>query len=51
MNGIEEKLREIGIIPVITIDDVKDAVPLARALCEGGLPCGPICSVIPQKPD
>lgn len=36
------RLREIlalaPVIPVVTLDDVKDAVPLARALVAGGLP-------------
>ena len=29
--------RGVSIIPVLTIDRERDAVPLARALCEGGL--------------
>ena len=38
-------LEEIGkrkVIPVIVLEDAKDAAPLAQALCEGGLPCGEI---------
>lgn len=38
MNTILEKINQIGIVPVIKIDRVEDAVPLAKALCEGGLP-------------
>lgn len=38
MNPILEQFQKLGIIPVVVIDDAKDAVPLARALCEGGLP-------------
>src|SRR5919106_776015 len=30
--------RGISVIPVLTIDRERDAVPLARALCDGGLP-------------
>jgi 2-dehydro-3-deoxyphosphogluconate aldolase/(4S)-4-hydroxy-2-oxoglutarate aldolase len=30
--------RGISVIPVVTIDRERDAVPLARALCDGGLP-------------
>jgi len=30
--------RGVSVIPVLTIDRERDAVPLARALCEGGLP-------------
>ena len=38
MNTILEKISAYGIVPVIKIDDVKNAVPLAKALCDGGLP-------------
>lgn len=31
-------MRAAPVIPVIVIDDIEDAVPLARALVEGGLP-------------
>lgn len=40
--SIKETLREIGIIPVIRIEDPKDAVPLAKALAEGGIPAAEI---------
>jgi 2-dehydro-3-deoxyphosphogluconate aldolase/(4S)-4-hydroxy-2-oxoglutarate aldolase len=33
-----ELLHKIGILPVIKIDDAKNAVPLAKALIDGGLP-------------
>ena len=33
-----QRIYEIGIIPVIAIDDADKAVPLARALVAGGLP-------------
>ena len=39
---IREKLASIGIIPVIKINDVEKAVPLARALCAGGLPAAEV---------
>lgn len=42
MNRIIEEISNIGIIPVIAIDDAKDAVSLAQALCSGGLPCAEI---------
>lgn len=32
------KIHDLGIIPMIKIDDAKDAVPLAKSLIEGGLP-------------
>lgn len=37
-----ERLRQLGIVPVIVIDDPEDAVPLGRALVEGGLPCAEV---------
>ncbi|HEV2148377.1 MAG TPA: bifunctional 4-hydroxy-2-oxoglutarate aldolase/2-dehydro-3-deoxy-phosphogluconate aldolase [Longimicrobiaceae bacterium] len=37
-----ERLRETRIVPVIVIEDAEDAVPLARALVEGGLPCAEV---------
>jgi 2-dehydro-3-deoxyphosphogluconate aldolase / (4S)-4-hydroxy-2-oxoglutarate aldolase len=36
------QLRATRIVPVIVIDDPADAVPLATALSEGGLPCAEI---------
>lgn len=39
---IIKELSLIGIVPVIALDDAKDAAPLARALCNGGLPCAEI---------
>lgn len=42
MNDILKHISEIGIVPVIKLDDSKDAVPLAKALCAGGLPCAEI---------
>ena len=38
MNPILEQISNIGIVPVIAIDDAKKAVSLARALVAGGLP-------------
>ena len=42
MGKIVEKLGEIGIIPVVAIDDAAAAVPLGQALLDGGLPCAEI---------
>ncbi|GHV31052.1 hypothetical protein AGMMS4952_19020 [Spirochaetia bacterium] len=42
MQTILEKIGEIGIIPVIKIDDAEKAVPLAQALAAGGIPCAEI---------
>jgi 2-dehydro-3-deoxyphosphogluconate aldolase/(4S)-4-hydroxy-2-oxoglutarate aldolase len=38
MNGIEQIMRAAPVIPVIVIDDLAHAVPLAEALVAGGLP-------------
>ncbi len=38
MNDISKKIHDIGIVPVIALDRVEDAAPLAKALCAGGLP-------------
>ena len=37
-----EALSRIGVVPVITIDRSQDAVPLARALLNGGIGCAEI---------
>ncbi len=42
MNQILEKIQKIGIVPVVVLDDAKDAAPLAKALCDGGLPCAEV---------
>lgn len=42
MSEVLNKLHELGIVPVVVIDDAKDAVPLAQALIEGGLPCAEV---------
>jgi 2-dehydro-3-deoxyphosphogluconate aldolase/(4S)-4-hydroxy-2-oxoglutarate aldolase len=42
MDKIVEELSKIGIIPVVVIEDTEKAVPLAKALCEGGLPAAEV---------
>ncbi|WP_070040491.1 bifunctional 4-hydroxy-2-oxoglutarate aldolase/2-dehydro-3-deoxy-phosphogluconate aldolase [Robinsoniella peoriensis] len=42
MNEILKEISRMGIVPVIALDDAKDAKPLAQALCEGGLPCAEV---------
>lgn len=39
---IFEDFSKIGIIPVVVLDTPKDAAPLAKALCENGLPCAEV---------
>jgi 2-dehydro-3-deoxyphosphogluconate aldolase / (4S)-4-hydroxy-2-oxoglutarate aldolase len=36
------EIRPLGIVPVIVIDDPANALPLADALMEGGLPCAEV---------
>ena len=42
MNEILKQIEEIGIVPVVVLNDAKDAEPLAQALCDGGLPCAEV---------
>ena len=37
MKEIAEKFQKFGVVPVVVLEDTKDAVPLAKALVEGGL--------------
>ena len=42
MHETLKKNNEIGIVPVVVLNDAKDAAPLAKALCDGGLPCAEV---------
>ncbi len=42
MNCVIEEISKIGIVPVIALDNAKDARPLAEALFKGGLPCAEV---------
>ena len=42
MNAVLEQIGKTGIVPVVVLNDSGDAEPLARALCEGGLPCAEV---------
>lgn len=42
MHEVLEQLGKIGIVPVVVLEHAKDALPLAKALCDGGLPCAEI---------
>jgi len=42
MEQLIKKISDTGIIPVVKIDDAKDAIPLATALKNGGLCCAEI---------
>ena len=36
MSNIADKFEELGVIPVVVLNDAKDALPLAKALVDGG---------------
>ena len=40
--AVFKRFEEIGIIPVVVLNDAKDAEPLGRALMEGGLPAAEV---------
>lgn len=42
MKDITERFEKLGVVPVVVLEDAKDAVPLATALVEGGLPCAEV---------
>ena len=42
MNTMIEKLAEMLVVPVVVLDDEKDAEKLADALVKGGLPCAEV---------
>jgi 2-dehydro-3-deoxyphosphogluconate aldolase/(4S)-4-hydroxy-2-oxoglutarate aldolase len=42
MNEVLKSIQKMGIVPVVKLDRVEDAEPLAKALCEGGLPCAEV---------
>lgn len=42
LNDLLNRIHDIGIVPVIAIEDAKKAVPLAKALVKGGLPAAEV---------
>ncbi len=48
MHDVMKKLGNMGIIPVFTVGDSADAVPICRALTEGGLPAAEIMFRSPE---
>lgn len=42
MENMQEQIEKLGIVPVVVLNNAKDALPLAKALTEGGLPCAEI---------
>jgi len=42
MNETLQQIGKTGIVPVVVLNDAKDAEPLAKALINGGLPCAEV---------
>lgn len=42
MSTIHEQFEQFGVVPVVALEDAKDAGPLAEALVKGGLPCAEV---------
>ncbi len=42
MKELAENFQKFGVVPVVVLEDTKDAAPLAKALVEGGLPCAEV---------
>ena len=45
---VVEQLKRVRLVPVIVIDDPANAVPLAQALTDGGLPCAEVTFRTPR---
>lgn len=42
MKTIEEQFYNYAVVPVVVLEDAEDALPLADALTQGGLPCAEV---------
>lgn len=42
MEPLAKKIEELGVVPVVVLEEEKNAVPLAEALIDGGLPCAEV---------
>ena len=51
MDPVFERLHEIGLVPVVKINDAAKAVPLGEALVAGGLPCAEVTFRTPAAAD
>lgn len=40
--NITEQIQNLAVVPVVVLEDAESALPLAKALCEGGLPCAEV---------
>lgn len=39
---IMKQMEQLGVVPVVVLDEVKHAVPLAKAMQAGGIPCAEV---------
>lgn len=51
MDEFYQQVEKIGVVPVVVIEDAGDALPLARALVEGGLPSAEVTFRTVAAPD
>jgi 2-dehydro-3-deoxyphosphogluconate aldolase/(4S)-4-hydroxy-2-oxoglutarate aldolase len=51
MTPVEERLRELGVVPVVSIEDAADAPALGKALAAGGLPVAEVTFRTPAAED
>lgn len=42
MQELLQKIEAMGVVPVVVLQEEKDALPLAKALMDGGLPCAEV---------
>ena len=42
MKDVLDRIKQIGVVPVIKIENAEKAVPLAQALLAGGLGCAEV---------
>ncbi|MBQ8081600.1 MAG: bifunctional 4-hydroxy-2-oxoglutarate aldolase/2-dehydro-3-deoxy-phosphogluconate aldolase [Clostridia bacterium] len=42
MTEMMQRLKTLGIVPVVVLNDAEDALPLAERLVKGGLPCAEV---------
>ena len=45
------QIEQVGLVPVIVLEDDEDAIPLGRALLKGGLPCAEVTFRTPAAAD
>lgn len=51
MHNMLQRIGEMGIVPVVVLEDAVAAAPLAQALIQGGLPCAEVTFRTPAAKD